>query len=113
MLDIAAHMLGAVLLANSAPHLMHGICGYPFPTPFAKPRFVGLSRPHVNLLWGGAHLAAGVALLFAVGDFTPAADPETALVVGIGFVAALAIGHSIERARARRAPVDQPTGARL
>ena len=36
---------------NVLPHLLHGINGQAFPTPFASPPFQGLSSPMVNTVW--------------------------------------------------------------
>lgn len=43
-------------LCNCIPHLVAGLQGRPFPTPFAKPRGVGDSSPLVNFLWGALNL---------------------------------------------------------
>ena len=49
-------------LCNCIPHLVSGLQGRPFPTPFAKPRGVGDSSPTVNFLWGFLNLVIGLAL---------------------------------------------------
>jgi hypothetical protein len=59
---VALFFLG-MLLCNSVPHLVSGLLGQPFPTPFAKPRGVGDSSPLVNFLWGFVNLLAALALL--------------------------------------------------
>jgi len=41
---------------NLLPHLLHGINGTAFPTPFASPPFRGLSSPLVNTVWALANL---------------------------------------------------------
>lgn len=55
--------LAGVLFCNSIPHLTSGLCGVPFPTPFAKPRGVGDSTPLINLVWGFVNFSAGLYLL--------------------------------------------------
>jgi len=55
-------VLAGALLCNAIPHLAAGLRGEPFPTPFSRPRGVGLSSPVRNFLWGTANLAGGVAL---------------------------------------------------
>lgn len=55
---IAAFFAG-VLLANAVPHFVQGISGNKFPTPFSKPRGVGLSGPTTNMLWALFNIAAG------------------------------------------------------
>ncbi len=46
-------------LANFVPHFVSGVCGNPFPTPFAKPPGKGLSSPVVNVAWGLFNLIIG------------------------------------------------------
>lgn len=52
-----------MLLCNSIPHVVCGLQGKPFPTPFARPSGVGYSSPLVNFLWGFANLVAALVLL--------------------------------------------------
>jgi hypothetical protein len=74
-------------LCNSIPHLASGLRGEPFPTPFARPRGVGLSSPFVNFLWGSFNVVVGIALLSGR-PVVAALDPHfIALIAG-----ALAIG---------------------
>jgi hypothetical protein len=56
--------LSGAFLMNSVPHLVHGISGAPFPSPFAKPPGEGDSSPLVNVLWGFANLVGGALLLY-------------------------------------------------
>ncbi|HEY0297312.1 MAG TPA: hypothetical protein VGC69_18440 [Bordetella sp.] len=51
-----------MLFCNSVPHLVCGLQGQRFPTPFAKPRGIGLSSPLVNFVWGFANLLVALAL---------------------------------------------------
>ena len=47
--------------ANGIPHLVEGVAGRPFPSPFSKPPGVGDSSPLVNAIWGWANVVvAGV-----------------------------------------------------
>jgi len=59
---LAAFFAGA-FLANVVPHLIHGMSGDAFPTPFAHPAGKGLSSPLVNVLWGCFNLFLGYILL--------------------------------------------------
>ena len=59
---VAAFFAGA-FLANALPHLVHGMSGDRFPTPFARPPGRGLSSAPLNVGWGLANLAVGCALL--------------------------------------------------
>lgn len=65
---ISCFFAGA-LLTNAVPHLVSGVMGRPFQSPFAKPSGQGLSSSTVNVLWGAFNLAAGYLLLRRVGDF--------------------------------------------
>jgi len=104
---ILAYFLGAALLTNSVPHLIHGLSGYDFHSPFANPPGRGLSRPHVNVLWGGANFLGGCALLFGVGDFAFGANVATAVVTATALVVGVILGRTIERIR-REAGLDAP-----
>ena len=61
---IAVFFAGA-FLANVVPHLIHGVSGDPFPTPFANPPGKGLSSPTINVVWALANLLVGYILLMA------------------------------------------------
>jgi len=61
-----AYFLGGAFLANALPHLMAGIHGQPFPSPFASPPFRGMSSPGVNVVWALANLAFAYLLLVAI-----------------------------------------------
>ena len=54
--------LAGLFIANSIPHLIAGVLGRRFQTPFAKPPGKGLSSAPVNVTWGLANLAAGIVL---------------------------------------------------
>jgi hypothetical protein len=59
---IALFFAGA-FLCNCVPHLVAGLQGVPFPSPFAKPHGVGDSSALVNVLWGFFNLVVGLYLL--------------------------------------------------
>ena len=61
---LAAFFAG-FFLANVVPHLIHGISGDPFPTPFATPPGKGLSSPTTNVLWACLNLVIGYVLFKA------------------------------------------------
>ena len=61
---LAAFFAGG-LLTNLIPHLVQGLSGNYFPTPFAKPPGRGLSSPLVNTLWAFANLLIGYFLFKA------------------------------------------------
>jgi len=43
---------GGAFVTNAIPHLVCGLTGRPFQSPFAKPPGIGLSSSTVNFLWG-------------------------------------------------------------
>ena len=67
--DYLSYFFGGAFLANSLPHLMNGISGRSFQSPFAKPPGKGLSSPTVNVLWGLFNFAVAYVLVVRVGDF--------------------------------------------
>ena len=52
-------------LTNAIPHLVNGISGNAFPSPFADPPGKGLSSPLTNVLWALFNVLAGY-MLFRV-----------------------------------------------
>jgi len=49
-------------LTNAIPHLVNGISGNAFPSPFANPPGQGLSSPLTNVLWALFNLLVGYLL---------------------------------------------------
>lgn len=70
-LHLLTCFLGGAFLANAVPHLVSGMMGRPFQSPFAKPRGQGLSSSTVNVLWGSFNLVAAYLLLRTVTGFDP------------------------------------------
>ena len=68
-LHYVAYFFGGLCCANSIPHLVSGMTGRAFQSPFAKPPGKGLSSSTMNVLWGGFNLAVGYALILHVGSF--------------------------------------------
>ncbi len=66
-LDLLSWFWGGAFLANAVPHLMSGMAGKSFQTPFAKPPGEGLSTSTVNVLWGAFNLVLSYVLLCRVG----------------------------------------------
>lgn len=64
-----AYFFGGAFLANAIPHLVSGVSGRAFPSPFASPPFKGLSAAAVNVAWGLFNLAVAYVLLGHVGEF--------------------------------------------
>jgi hypothetical protein len=64
-----SYFFGGVFLANTIPHLVSGMMGRAFQSPFAKPPGKGLSSSTVNVLWGAFNLAVAYVLICRVGNF--------------------------------------------
>ncbi|MDL2408150.1 hypothetical protein PY650_21360 [Rhizobium calliandrae] len=77
---------GGIFLMNSVPHLVSGVLGQPFQSPFAKPRGEGLSSSTVNVLWGFVNLVLAYLLLIRFGAFQWD-DGFDALAIGFGALA--------------------------
>ncbi|MCR2783911.1 MULTISPECIES: hypothetical protein [unclassified Microbacterium] len=63
LLSIVRSAAGAALLLNAVPHGVKALQGEPFPSPFADPPGVGMSRPAVNVVWSAINATAGSLLL--------------------------------------------------
>jgi len=61
-----AYLFGGAFLANVLPHLITGVTGQPFHSPFASPPFIGLSSPSVNIAWALVNLVVAYLLLVQV-----------------------------------------------
>ncbi len=79
-----SYFFGGVFLANTMPHLVNGISGSPFQSPFASPPGEGLSSAIVNVLWGLFNLAIAYLLLVRVGLFE-LRRPAHIVPFGVGF----------------------------
>lgn len=78
-----AHFFAGVFLINALPHLINGLSGRKFPSPFGKPPGRGESSPRTNVFWGFANLVVGYALLMGVGTFAFNLSLD-ALVLAVG-----------------------------
>jgi uncharacterized PurR-regulated membrane protein YhhQ (DUF165 family) len=78
-----SYFFGGAFLANTIPHLVNGISGSPFQSPFAKPPGEGLSSATVNVLWGSFNLLVAYLLLLRVGKFEPRLTRHM-IVLGLG-----------------------------
>jgi hypothetical protein len=68
-LSLVSYFFGGAFLTNAVPHLVSGVMGKPFQSPFAKPPGQGLSSSTVNVLWGILNIVVGYVLVCRVGDF--------------------------------------------
>ena len=58
-----AWFFAGAFFSNAIPHIVQGMCGNRFQTPFATPRGIGESSAIVNVIWGFANLVIGGVLL--------------------------------------------------
>ena len=80
-----AWFFGGAFLANTIPHLVSGISGSPFQSPFASPPGQGLSSSLVNVLWGMFNLVVAYVLVARVGRFELRQTRHVA-VLGLGML---------------------------
>lgn len=81
-----SYFFGGAFLANAVPHVVSGVTGRAFQTPFAKPPGQGLSSSTVNVLWGFCNLVVGYVLVCRVGDFS-LKDTSDVVALGLGALA--------------------------
>jgi hypothetical protein len=87
-IDCVSYLFGGAFLTNAVPHLVSGVMGRSFQSPFATPRGQGHSSSTINVLWGFLNLVVGYLLVVRVGNFDLR---STADVVALG-LGALLIG---------------------
>src|SRR5579871_5342351 len=89
-----SYFFGGAVLTNAIPHLVSGIMGRPFQSPFAKPPGEGLSSSTVNVLWGFFNALVAYTLIFHVGVFDVHSIPDfSALAAGAFLMALLLARH--------------------
>ncbi len=76
-------LIAGMLLCNALPHLLAGLQGERFYTPWALPRGVGKSSPLENVLWGCANLLVAT---FLIDRIFPKNVPHGLIVLAAGFV---------------------------
>jgi len=64
-LTLMQHFLAGAFLCNSVPHLVAGLQGRKFPTPFAIPATIGYSSALTNMFWGVFNAVVGLLLVSA------------------------------------------------
>jgi hypothetical protein len=84
-LHLISYFFGGAFLCNAVPHLVSGVMGRPFQSPFAKPPGQGLSSSTVNVMWGFFNLALAYGLICQVGDFNLRSVADAASL-GLGFL---------------------------
>jgi hypothetical protein len=81
-----ADFFGGAFLANAIPHIMNGVSGRPFQSPFAKPPGKGLSSSTVNVVWGFGNLLIAYMLIKEFGSFS-IHNIAQVLTAGVGMFA--------------------------
>ena len=103
-LHATSYFFGGAFLINAVPHLISGVLGRPFQSPFAKPPGEGLSSATVNVLWGFANLVIAYLLIWHVGSFD-LKHLGDALAAGLGaFACALMTARLFGRFNGGNAP---------
>ncbi|MCL1984844.1 MAG: hypothetical protein FWG59_00145 [Betaproteobacteria bacterium] len=103
-LPFLSYFFGGVFLANAIPHVISGMLGRPFQSPFAKPPGKGLSSSTVNVLWGFFNIVLGYLLVCRVGDFR-LQNTADATALGAGaFLIALSSARQFGRFHGGNAP---------
>jgi hypothetical protein len=92
-----AYFFGGAFLANAIPHLVSGITGHPFQSPFATPPGKGLSPAWVNVLWGSTNLVFAYLLLGRVGSFEFRRWRHIMVAFVGGLAMALMLAHAFGR----------------
>ena len=86
-IDYFSYFWGGAFLGNSIPHLVAGLMGSPFQSPFAKPPGEGLSSSTVNSIWGFFNLVMAYLLTVRVGAFDLHSTPDVcAFGLGMGLM---------------------------
>ena len=80
---LVSYFFGGIFLANAVPHLVSGMMGRPFQSPFAKPPGQGFSSSTVNVLWGFFNALVGYLLVVRVGSFELRSTGDV-LALGVG-----------------------------
>jgi hypothetical protein len=103
-LSLLSHFFGGVFLANAIPHVVSGMMGRPFQSPFAKPPGEGLSSSTVNVLWGFFNVVIGYLLAGRVGDFGLRDTADVAALGAGAFLIALLSARQFGRFNGGNAP---------
>lgn len=85
LLYLLSYFFGGAFLGNAIPHLVTGLTGHPFQSPFAKPSGRGLSSSTVNVLWGVFNLAVAYVLICRIGEFSLRSTAHV-VTLGLGFL---------------------------
>jgi putative Ca2+/H+ antiporter (TMEM165/GDT1 family) len=106
-LYLLSYFFGGVFLANAIPHVVSGMMGRPFQSPFAKPPGEGFSSSTVNVLWGFINVLVGYVLVCRVGDFELKDTSDVAALGAGAFLISLFLARRFGRFNGGNTP-EQP-----
>ena len=89
-----SYFFGGAFLTNAIPHLVNGLSGQQFPSPFASPPGQGMSSPTVNVLWGTFNLVIGYLLVARVSTFNLRETRHMLLVLAGGLLMAIMLAQA-------------------
>ncbi len=104
LLHDLAYFWGGAFLTNALPHVVAGLQGKPFQTPFAHPPGQGLSTSRTNALWGSANVVIGWLLLTQFGAFDIRSPEHFAAAFAGGFILAFVLSERFGRFNGGNAP---------
>ena len=93
-LSLVSYFFGGIFFSNAIPHLVSGMMGRAFQSPFANPPGQGLSSATVNVFWGWLNVVIGYLLVLHVGDFQLRSTPDVlALASGALCISSFSARH--------------------
>ena len=92
-LALVAYFFGGAFLVNTIPHLVSGLQGRAFQSPFARPPGIGLSSSLINVVWGATNVVVAYLLIAWVGAF----DLHNPVHVGVAGLGGLLMGVMLAR----------------
>lgn len=96
-LSLVSYFFGGAFLANAIPHVVSGMMGRPFQSPFAKPPGQGFSSSTVNVLWGFFNTVVSYMLVCRVGDFDLRSTADVVAFGAGAFLIALFLARQFGR----------------
>jgi len=103
-LVLVSYFFGGAFLANAIPHVVSGMTGRPFQSPFAKPPGEGLSSSTVNVAWGFFNIVVGYVLVCRVGNFELKGLADTVALGAGAFLMALFLARQFGRFNGGNSP---------
>jgi hypothetical protein len=105
-----AYFFGGAFLTNALPHLLAGLQGKPFQSPFAHPPGQGLSTSRTNALWGAANVVVAWLLLGKVGAFDIHSPEHAGAAFAGGLILAVLMSRRFGRFNGGNAPGGDTAG---